>query len=183
MKKKDLAGLFIFVAVFVGAAFSQEPKKAAYGVLLDNTGTMRPQLSDVKTVGKIVARHVNSQGVISVFGFLTEGSKSKKEGVAGPAKGSQWSRDSRIFDQYIDDLSTVPGQTALIDAILFSAESINTKVELEKNNFSEKVLVIVTDGEDRVSRTKPKEIISFLKENQIRVYAIASYKTWERTAD
>jgi len=77
MKKKDLAGLFIFVAVFVGAAFSQEPKKAAYGVLLDNTGTTFGGCTIVKGLegsylsshGQVISDRINLVYTDTPFNF------------------------------------------------------------------------------------------------------------------
>ncbi len=64
----------------------------------------------------------------------------KKQEIAGPIIGVEWSNDLNLFDRYIDSLTAVAGQTALLDAIRFSAETINVKANLEKDNFSEKVL-------------------------------------------
>lgn len=170
MKIYFLVGLFICVGFFAEITPSQAPKKIAYGVLLDNTGTLRPQLGDVKSVGKIIVRQINSQGVATAFSFSTQ--VIKKQQIAGPIIGIEWSNDLNRFDRYIDSLTTTAGQTALLDAIRFSAETINLKANVEKDNFSEKVLVIITDGEDRISKSKPKELIAFLSENHIKVYAV-----------
>ncbi len=63
MKIYFLVGLYICISFFAKITPSQVPKNIAYGVLLDNTGTLRAQLDDVKGVGKIIVSQLNSQGL------------------------------------------------------------------------------------------------------------------------
>lgn len=155
MKRQFLIGLFLFTVFCVVTTSAQNEKKTAYGILLDNTGTLRRQLSDVKNIGKEIVRQVNQRGVISIFNFKTVSSTTKKSQqiqIAEMTTGVEWTQEFKSLNQYIDNLSTVAGQTTLVDAIQSSAEKINSKVDSEKDKFSEKFLLLVTDGEDRHNR-------------------------------
>ena len=72
------------------------------------------------------------------------------------------------------------GQTTLLDAIYSVAERLNTKVNLDRNAFSHKVLILITDGEDRVSKVKEKELIKQLKDSGVKVYAVGLVQELDR---
>jgi uncharacterized protein YegL len=90
--------------------------------------------------------------------------------------GVEWSQDKPALDTYMDSLLIVPGQTTLMDAIHSMAEQLNTKANLDKDAFGEKVIYLITDGEERESRIKEKQLIQILKESGIRVYAVGLIK-------
>ncbi len=74
-----------------------------------------------------------------------------------------------ILDSYIDNLAIEAGQTTLMDAIYSIAEILNAKVNLDKDTFAGKAIILLTDGEDRVSKIKEKQLIQALKESGIKV--------------
>lgn len=57
---------------------------------------------------------------------------------------------------------------------------LNKKVNLDKDTFADKAIFLITDGEDRVSKIKEKQLIKVLKENVIKVYAIGLVKELEK---
>src|SRR5712691_5429203 len=107
---------FTFLAVLLilvssGVVLAQNEKKVAYGILLDNTGSMRTQFDQVTTLGKAVVGLVYQKGPISVFNFVGEMKSPLR------ASGSEWSQDKIALDDYIDGLFVRGGQTTLLDAI------------------------------------------------------------------
>ncbi|MBA2526734.1 MAG: hypothetical protein H0V18_13275 [Pyrinomonadaceae bacterium] len=56
-----------------------------------------------------------------------------------------------------------------MDAIYSIAEILNAKVNLDKDTFAGKAIILLTDGEDRVSKIKEKQLIQALKESGIKV--------------
>lgn len=161
--------LFLTLVLSIGA-LAQNERKIAYGILVDNTGSMRTQFSQVNMIGKGVVKQVHPNGPISIFNFITQG--HKREPLAVVKSGVEWSQDKNIIDRYIDSLSVVAGQTTLKDAIYSIAEGLNTKVNLDQDAYAGKVIILLTDGEDRVSKVKETELIQVLKESGIRVYAV-----------
>lgn len=168
--KKQIAGVLLLLAVFVEFSFGQNEKKPIYGILLDNTGSMRTQLTTVKNVGAEIVEQISERGEISVFNF---DSAEIKNGEAGVIIGADWSQDKKSLEKYIDGLSVVGGQTVLTDALYLSGEELVRKAASGKDKISEKILILVTDGEDRNSYTKPTKLIKFLKENNIKIFAVA----------
>lgn len=157
--------LFLVLPVSI---FGQTEKKAVYGVLIDNTGSMRTQFDNIQTLAKSIARNVSQQGEVSLFKFQTEGSDKKQFAIV--SKGTEWSRDKDALENYIGKLQVVPGQTVLFDSIRSIAKTIDAKAVSEK--LTEKILILITDGEDRTSEVTEKQLFKELKESNIKVYAV-----------
>ncbi len=163
--------LFLVILFSPTLTFAQGEKKAAYGILLDNTGTMFTQIETVKTLGKAVAQDASKRGIVSVFNFETQGDiKDTKNFFAVVTSGTEWSQDKNAIEKYIDGVNVARGQTTLWDAIRSMAKTIVAKADSEK--LSEKIIVLITDGEDRASKVTDKQLIKELKESGVKVYAI-----------
>jgi phosphopentomutase len=157
--------LTLFLPVLTSA---QSENKAVYGVLIDNTGSLRPQFGNIQILGKAIVKNVNERGIISLFNFETQGDSKKPFAVV--TSGTEWSQDKNALEKYIYGLQSVGGQTTLLDAIRSIGKTIGAKANAEK--LSEKIIVLITDGEDRTSEVKEKQLIKELKESGVKVYAI-----------
>jgi len=63
-----------------------------------------------------------------------------------------------------------------MDAINSVAEQVSTKANLDKDTFGDKIIFLITDGEDTASTIKEKQLIKTLKESGIKVYAVGLIK-------
>src|SRR5438552_15871065 len=155
---KHLLALFTLL-LSSGVVFAQTQKKVAYGILLDNTGSLRTQFDAVSTLGKSVVRQVHQKGPVSIFRFTNRGN------MKGPltVSGSEWSQDLDVLEGDIDELYVLGGQTPLLDAIDSIAKELNAKVISEKDAFANAAIILIKDGEDRVSRIKEDDLIKELK--------------------
>ncbi len=72
----------------------------------------------------------------------------------------------------IGDIYVQGGQTTLLDAIYFMTEKLNAKVNADKSAFAGKVIVVITDGEDRVSLVTETSLTKLLRESGVKVYAV-----------
>ncbi|MEP6706801.1 MAG: VWA domain-containing protein [Pyrinomonadaceae bacterium] len=158
--------LLIFLSS--GVVFAQNEKKVAYGILLDNTGSLRSQFDMVNTLGKGVVAHVYQKGPVSIFKFTNHGNMKDPLTVSG----SEWSQDPAVLEGDIDDLYVLGGQTALLDAIDSIAKELNAKVLSEKDAFASAAIILITDGEDRVNHVKADDLIKELKKTGVKVFAI-----------
>ena len=59
---------------------------------------------------------------------------------------------------------------------------INAKAEQDKTPNVRKVLVLITDGEDRKSTIKEKELLAELQQHQIKVFAIGLVQKLDQDA-
>lgn len=154
--------LMMLLTCTAGAA---QEKKIAYGILLDNTGSLRSQFNSVKSVGKAIVNQVHTRGTVSVFGFHSSGRGSGSRAV--PALRIEASGDEQLLHQAIDKSYIEPGQTTLLDAVAFIAQTLHRSAP-GKN----KVIIMVTDGEDRNSDADEKKLIKELKALNIAVFAV-----------
>jgi hypothetical protein len=186
------------VAAISSSAFAQGEKKTAYGVLLDNTLSMEKQLQQVILLGKGVVKRIYGRGPIALFNFKSVprsapmltiyhgGGVYEGRDMAEANLGAGWNLDEDVFNSFIDSLSVVGGQTALLEAIDAMAGELNAKVNSDKNAFTDKVIILITDGDHKVredpnssysneddTRNKQlKRLIKKLKESGITVYAV-----------
>ena len=165
-----------------GAAFGQSPKKDAYGVLVDNTASLKKQFPDVVLLGKEVVKRMSQRGPVSLFIFKAE------EPFAVDVELMEWSPEAKTLNDYVDGLSVVMGQTALTEAIELMADKLDAKVSAERDAFGDKVIILITDGFFRVRRRKDvvwgpqaeederrrltNQLAKRLKESRIKVYAV-----------
>ena len=162
--------LFLF-----GVCQAQEKKKISYGVLIDNTGSMRSQFDSVLEIGRGVVHQVASHGPVSLFDFHSEGTGPGRKAI--PTLRLAAAQDEKLLDRTIDSLYVEGGLTTLFDAIEFIGEHLN-----DKSDQGDKVIVLITDGEDRSSKVKQKQLIQYLKVRNIRVYAVGLVRELDSTA-
>jgi uncharacterized protein YegL len=172
-------GFYLLSALLVSLfsfdyGLAQTEKKVASAVLIDNTGSLMLQFDDVLFLGKGIVELNHRRGPVSVFNFKE--SKNKKGPQAVISSGVERSQDKNLIENYIDSLSIIRGETRLYDAIYYMAEQLNTKVDQDEDAFGDKVIFLVTDGEDRGSTIKDKQLIQLLKESGIKVYAFGLVK-------
>lgn len=133
----------------------------SYGIVADNSGSYRMLLDTVvKTVKAIVEENKTGDET-----FLVRFIDSSKITLTQDLTESR----SEIEDA-ADNLYIEGGQTAILDAVLFSAKYLAENSDSESNR--RKALILITDGEDRKSAAKIEEVLKVLKDEKIRVYAI-----------
>ena len=151
-----------------GATPAQNDQPALYGILLDNSGSLRTQFRRVVELGIGTVQHTHKHGPITIFNFRSLATSNDPITVVHTI----WNQDADVLSRYANSLAVQAGATRLFDAIHFMAIYINAKTVQEKNPAVRKILVLITDGEDRKSKIKEEQLIAELKQHQIKVYAI-----------
>lgn len=160
--------LFATLALLVSASVAgtaQDKATPEYGILIDNTGSMRSQFGTVVQLSKSIVHLVHAHGPVSIFSFESEGIGRGSRAV--PMLRFERSRDEGLLDRTIEGLYVQAGQTTLLDAIGMIAERLS-----QPASDTEKSVVLITDGEERASTTSQKELIQKLKDLKTKVYAI-----------
>lgn len=165
-----LYSALLLVLIFSEVSLAQNEKKGFCALLIDNTGSLRSQFDAVKAFGKDVLEHIPQHGLVSLFNFTMQGNISN--GVAVVTSGVSWTEDKTSLKAYINHLTIEPGRTVLFDGIYSIAENVNSKANLDKDSSAAKIIIVITDGEDRVSKIKDKQLIEKLRETGIKFYAI-----------
>jgi len=179
--RKVAVGLSFVLALaflFSISASAQVDKKANYAILVDNTGSMRSQFREVLTIADAVLDQVPAQAAVSIYNFKTE--PFQKNPYAVINSGVEWSEDKVLLKQYVSRLAIVPGQTTLLDAVASIAKDLNTRVGQNSGVSREKVMFLITDGEERASKIKEKQLLQELKESNIKVYIFGMVKDLDK---
>jgi hypothetical protein len=149
--------LYATVAALVAASHvgaGQAAKNPAYAILIDSTGSMRSQFDTVTELGRQIAHQVHDRGSISIYCFESATDRAQL------ATKIERTQDERLLNKALDDIFVQAGQTTLLDAIDLMAE--------DRPRF----IVLITDGEDRVSTSRAPQLIEKLKARNIKIYSI-----------
>ena len=170
--------LHLFFATLVvltacSLSIAQDKPKFSYGILIDNTGSMRSQFDIELAFGKAIVSQLHDHGPISVFDFRSEGAGPGMRAL--PVPRIEASQDERLLNRTIDDLYVEGGQTALLDAIAVIASSLQ-----QNSPEATKVIILITDGEDRESLIKKDALMQKLKQQKMAVFAIGLTQQLEK---
>jgi Ca-activated chloride channel family protein len=151
--------------------FSKEEVPLSYGLLIDNSGSMRSQLGHVIEAGKFVVNGNRPDDETFLVRFVTSDNIQMVSAFT--------SSKPRLFDS-LDTMFVEGGQTAVIDAVLLSLDyAAKNRKGMDGNR--RLALVMVTDGEDRASRSKRTELNERLHREDIQIFAIGLTKQIEDT--
>lgn len=160
----------IFTAVFFAvAAVGQTPKAeiipvektpVSYGIVVDNSGSYRMIFETIIKSVKQIVEAQNTEDEAFLVRFVDAGKLS----VIQDLTASKEELESAADDMYIEG-----GQTAILDGVYFSAKYLaGQNVPANRR----KVLILITDGEDRKSTAKIEDVVKFLNDEKIRVFTL-----------
>src|SRR5262249_16480722 len=127
----------------------------SFGLVIDTSGSMRSKIQTVSDAVIMLIRQMRFDDEAFASSFKTE-----------PELVQDFTTDKRDLEEAIVQLDT-SGGTALLDAIIATADYAH-----EKGKRRRKALVVVTDGLDRNSAFKEKEVIDAIKEDEVQVYLV-----------
>jgi hypothetical protein len=157
--------VLVLLATAAIAAAQDNSRKLEYAILVDSTGSMRGHFDSMLDLGKSIVDQVHDHGPVSVYRF-----RSARMGPGSPAIATRIIDRTQDKDQLyraIEGIYIEGGQTTLLDAVDLMADNLN-----QPPIATEKVLILITDGEDRISKTDRKELIGKLTANNTHIYAI-----------
>ena len=145
-------------------AFSKAEVPTNYGLVIDNSGSLRQQLEKVIEASKIIVGTNRPEDETCVVRFV---SSDKVEVV------QDFTSKKSDVNEALDNLYVEGGQTAIIDAVYLAAEKVD---EYEKtrnpNEKKRRALILVSDGEDRDSYYKEQQLFELLRESDVQIYVI-----------
>jgi VWFA-related protein len=141
------------------SVFKREDVPVSMGLVIDNSGSMRDKRARVNEAALTLVQASNPQDESFVVNF----------------------NDDYYLDLDKDFTSSVPelkealeridarGSTALYDAIIGSLD------HLKKGHKDKKVLLVVTDGEDNVSRNSLEKAVREIQKSNVVIYSIGLF--------
>ena len=137
-------------------SFRREDVPVALGIVVDNSGSMRDKRSKVSQAVLNLIRISNPQDEAFIVNFNQT-----------PYLDQDFTSDANLLQTALHQVSS-RGSTALYDAVVASDVHLHNNPRLEK-----KVLLVITDGQDNMSRETLEDAIRKLQSNKgPTVYAI-----------
>jgi Ca-activated chloride channel family protein len=134
---------------------SREEVPVSFGLVIDTSGSMKSKLQTVSdaSVSLIKQMRVDDEAFVASF-------------KAEPELVQDFTADRRELEDAISELYT-SGGTALLDAIIATADYAQ-----EKGKRRRKALVVISDGLEKNSSVKEKEVMEAIKEDEVQVYLV-----------
>jgi Ca-activated chloride channel homolog len=144
----------------------------SYGLVVDNSGSLRSQINKVIDAGKAIVESNKPGDETFVVRFVSsEEIKIMQDFTA----------DKQAVYDALDDMFIEGGQTAVMDAVYLSAEhATQYKKGDQLDDKRRRALILVTDGEDRSSFYKQDQLFEALKENDVQIYVIGFVNELEK---
>jgi Ca-activated chloride channel family protein len=143
---------------------TREEVPITYGLVVDNSGSLRNQIGQVIEAAKTIVSSNKSGDETFVVRFISRDDIKIMQ---------DFTADRQSLNDALDDMFIEGGQTAVIDAVYLSAEHAS---ERRKNDPVEdkrrRALILVTDGEDRESFYKQEQLFESLKEEDVQIFVI-----------
>jgi Ca-activated chloride channel family protein len=134
---------------------SREEVPVSFGLVIDTSGSMRSKLQTVTDAANLLVRQMRQDDEAFVASFKAE-----------PELVQDFTADKRELEDALGELYT-SGGTALLDAIIATADYAQEKAKRRR-----KALVIISDGLEKNSSVKEKEVMEAIKEDEVQVYLV-----------
>jgi Ca-activated chloride channel family protein len=134
---------------------SSEEAPVSMGLVIDTSGSMRSKIYTVSDAACGLIRQMRPDDEAFLAQFKTEAELVQ-----------EFTSDRRELEDTLGHLY-VNGGTALLDAIIAAADH-----EHEKGKRLRKALVVITDGVEKNSSAKEREVMEAMKEDEVQVYLV-----------
>jgi Ca-activated chloride channel family protein len=134
---------------------SSEEVPLSFGIVVDTSGSMQPKLKTISDAARDLIRLMRSDDECFLAQF-----KAEAELVQG------FTDDKRELEKAIEELFT-SGGTALLDAIIATSDYAQGKAKRRR-----KAIVVISDGLEKNSAVKEREVVDAIKENEVQLYMI-----------
>lgn len=127
----------------------------SFGLVIDTSGSMKSKLQTVIEAGSLLVKQMREQDEAFVASFKAE-----------PELIQDFTTDRRELEDALNEMYT-SGGTALLDAIIATADYAQ-----EKGKRRRKALVVISDGLEKNSAVKEKEVLEAIKEDEVQLYIV-----------
>jgi Ca-activated chloride channel family protein len=134
---------------------SGEEAPVSMGLVIDTSGSMRPKIYTVSEAARGLIRQMRPDDEAFIAQFKTDAELLQ-----------EFTSNRRELEDALGQL-TVNGGTALLDAIIATADHAR-----EKGKRRRKALIVITDGVEKNSSVKEKEVIEVMKEDEVQLYLV-----------
>src|SRR5215475_7330975 len=134
---------------------SAEETPVSMGLVIDTSGSMRPKLHTVSEAARGLIKQMRLDDEAFLVQFKTETDLVQ-----------EFTSDRPKLEDALGDLYA-GGGTALLDAIIATADHAR-----QNGRRRRKALIVITDGVEKNSSSKEKEVIEAMKKDEVQVYLV-----------
>jgi Ca-activated chloride channel family protein len=156
------------------AFVNREEVPITYGLVVDNSGSLRSQIGQVIEAAKTIVESNKPGDETFVVRFISSDEIKIMQ---------DFTSDKQAISDALDDMFIEGGQTAVIDAAYLAAEHADARRRKTGDPAEDKrrrALILVTDGEDRNSFYKQEQLFEALKESDVQIFVIGFVNELER---
>jgi Ca-activated chloride channel homolog len=139
---------------------SREEVPLSFGIVIDTSGSMRAKLQTVSDAALDLIKQMRNDDEAFLSQFKAE-----------PELVQDFTSDKRELEEALGELFT-SGGTALLDAIIATADYAQEKANTRGVQRRRRALIVISDGLDKNSSVKEKEVLEALKEDEVQVYLV-----------
>lgn len=144
-------------------SFTLDVSPASYGLVVDNSGSLRSQISAVVAAAQALAYNNRPSDETFVVRFVSSDNIKMMQ---------EFTDDKTALYKAMEAMYVEGGQTAMLDALYVSADYLSKHARPDAEGPRRHALVVITDGEDRASFYKYEQVLKTLREADVQVFAI-----------
>jgi Ca-activated chloride channel family protein len=153
-------------------SFSQLEFPVHYGLVIDTSHSLNTQFPKViETAKKIVASNRPDDKVFIVRFIDSSRIEKAQEMTSDKSQLLTTLNELRVGGE---------GQTALIDAVYVSVQELLKVADVDREVKHRQAMVLITDGEDRMSFYKEEELFKLLQKGNFRIFVIGLVQELDR---
>jgi VWFA-related protein len=152
------------------ALFSNEDTPVSVGLIIDNSGSMRPKVGEVVAATLAFAKLSHPEDELFALAF--------NDHVEAALKDRKFLLASDIseLDQAVSSLNP-DGRTSLYDAVIAGLE------RLDEGSHARKVLIVISDGGDNASHATLEQVVERARHTDATIYTIGLFEPGDRDAN
>lgn len=142
--------------------FVNDETPLTYGLMIDSSGSVRSQYAGIiRAAEQIVESNRPADETFLVRFISSDKIETAQETTSDKA------RLRKVLSEYYVE----GGSSAVIDAVYLSAQKL-AEQKVDIGNLRRRVLVLITDGEDRVSFYKQEQLFNLLAATDVQIFTI-----------
>lgn len=157
------------ILIFAVLAFPQQKDQesaaasspVSYGLVVDNSGSYRLLLDRIIDLAKDIVGSNAADDEAFLVTFVDSDKVRLHQDLT---------TNKDLLNEAAEEMYIEGGQTAILDAVSFSAKHLVEKTSATPERA--RVLILISDGDERASAAKIEDVIKYLRDEKIRLFAI-----------
>jgi Ca-activated chloride channel homolog len=143
------------------SVFQAQDVPVTVGLVVDNSGSVRPKKNEIVTAALTFVKHSNPQDEIFIINFNDQVLKGLPQGV-------DFTDNHSILREALL-INPAQGRTALYDGLMEALDHI------DKGRLDKKTIILIADGGDNMSETTQEEIIRRVEQSLATIYTVGIF--------